>query len=50
MSWRPEGLRWIQGEYRNDVKHGTWTTWNDIGLVEKEERFENGRAMASDSD
>ena len=35
------------GLYKNGEKDGLWTTWDEMGLVALQERYEAGKLVAS---
>jgi antitoxin component YwqK of YwqJK toxin-antitoxin module len=40
--WYENGNKKVEGNYRNDIRHGKWTYWGKDGRKESEDLFDNG--------
>lgn len=43
--WRETGELWQIGHFRDGVKHGPWGRFARDGSVEKQDMYENGKAV-----
>lgn len=39
----PAGLLLVQGRFKDGLKHGKWTLWNEKGQITRTEEYKNGR-------
>ncbi len=45
VSWGSDALKRIEGHWRNDVREGDWTYWDETGAVVRRETYREGKPV-----